>query len=167
MANRKRRRPADTRAAYEFEGRDLILMRRTILTLAALLPLVAAATEIERPPLTGAQLMETPQCRCYAQCKLMWEAAPDAIQDASSMKVRFSNETMIDTFVPGRIGLLHGLATKVLNGYGGYIFVAEFDSRFEPPASYKTAVIVFNVELNTAGSGGCAPVPGYRKNPAQ
>lgn len=142
-------------------------MKRSLFALATLLPVFALATEIEQPALTSAQLMETPQCRCYAQCKLMWEAAPDAIQDASSMKVRFANDTMIDTFVPGRTGLLHGLATKVLNGYGGYIFFAEFDSRFEPPASYKTAVIVFNVELNTAGSGGCPPATGYRKDSVQ
>lgn len=107
------------------------------------------------PPMTGAQLLATPQCTCIDQCETMWAAAPRAMEDASAMRVRFANNLLIETYVPSRSGLLHGRATKTPNGYGGYILLAEFDSRFEPPESYKTAIHIFNVEVNTAGAKAC------------
>jgi hypothetical protein len=117
--------------------------------LAALLPSMAFGQEAK---LTDAQLMATPQCHCQTQCEAMWAAAPDAIEDASSMRVRMANDTMIDTYVPRTAGYLHGRAIKTPGQSGGYAFVATFDSRPELPDLYVTATNIFNIKVNTAGA---------------
>lgn len=138
-------------------------MKTWCVAIATLLASCAVPAQDGAVLMTSAQLLATPQCICLIQCEAMWAAAPAAIQDASTMDVHFSNDTMIETYVPGKIGLLHGRAAKVPNGYGGYIFIAEFDSRSELPESYKTAISIFNVEVNTAGAAGCPVAARYRR----
>jgi len=91
----------------------------------------------------------TPHCICQAQCEAMLADATDAIESASRMRIRLASETMLDTYVPTRIGYLHGRVLKRPDGTGGYLFEARFDADPPLPAAEKSALRLFNLSLQS------------------
>jgi len=73
---------------------------------------------------------------------------------ATGMRVRIQSETMAETFVPMRVGRLHGRATKRPVLAGGYEIAVEIDcGRHDYGCSnmINSAINLFNIDVRSAG----------------
>lgn len=115
---------------------------------------------VEPPP----KILPVPTCSSKDQCDAMWTKAIEEVQNLSGMKAQIATDSFVQTY-NGTGGRLTGTVKRVPQPDGTTAIEASFSCRYTCGNLPYSALNLFIVNVNSAGSGFKNSKPDVSDNP--